>query len=436
MTGKLSMGKTALTILLVTIFVLSFAFQVSAAGSVYYYEVQSGDFLWLIGWRFETTADQIMSYNGLKNANIFPGQALIIPPSTGYVRKLPQLVAYNVKKGDTLDIIAQKFGTTVTKIKNSNQLTSNTIWAGSTLYVPLPPQKRYTVQAGDSLYLTARKFGCTIESLMLVNKMNTQMLWVGQVLFVPDSSLTGSSGSTPPVEAVTSTPSRGGSPDRTLPPLGNIDFSKPLPKIGQWGQIPSGVVLYHVQLGENLWEIAERYKTSIYAIMKTNRLSSDLIQVNQPLFIPQNSITPVTLTGPSGTQKQGYGELMDWEYVSWLADTHSVFTIKDISTGKSFNVRRYGGSNHVDAEPLTAVDSAIMKDVFGQWSWNKRSVLVYVDGKTLAGSMAGMPHSFDSIPENNFAGHFDLYFLNSRTHKDNTIVADHQKNVLLAAGVN
>ncbi len=49
--------------------------------------------------------------------------------------------------------------------------------------------------------------------------------------------------------------------------------------------------------------------------------------------------------------------------------------------------------------------------------------------------MAGMPHSIDTIANNNFDGHFDLYFYNSTSHNTNEIEWDHQANILKTAGI-
>lgn len=49
------------------------------------------------------------------------------------------------------------------------------------------------------------------------------------------------------------------------------------------------------------------------------------------------------------------------------------FEIMDCKTGKKFTVKRWSGANHIDAEPLTAEDSATMKSIYGgSWSWDRR----------------------------------------------------------------
>lgn len=58
-----------------------------------------------------------------------------------------------------------------------------------------------------------------------------------------------------------------------------------------------------------------------------------------------------------------------------------------------------------------------MKQIFnGRWSWDTRAILLQVGDRILAASMAGQPHSVETIPDNNFPGHFDVYFWNSTTH--------------------
>ena len=108
----------------------------------------------------------------------------------------------------------------------------------------------------------------------------------------------------------------------------------------------------------------------------------------------------------------------------------AIFTIKDVSTGRTFTVKRWSGVNHIDAEPLNAKDSDTMKDIFGGgWSWARRAVLVKYNDHVYAGSINGMPHGTDTVDGNNFDGHFCLHFYKSRTHDTNRVDAAHQNAV-------
>ena len=120
--------------------------NISDISSLHYfdYTVQSGDSLWLLAQRFSTTVDAIKSLNGLTTDRIYIGQMLKIPleienplPSPGYFN-------YTVRSGDSLWLIANLFGTTVNAIKALNNLTDDMIFVGKMLKIPdefanLPP---------------------------------------------------------------------------------------------------------------------------------------------------------------------------------------------------------------------------------------------------------------------------------------------------------
>lgn len=148
--------------------------------------------------------------------------------------------------------------------------------------------------------------------------------------------------------------------------------------------------------------------------------------------------------------------------VSW-ADAQNIFyigctaTVIDIKTGIKFNIRRWFGTNHADCETVTDDDTVKMKQAFGgSWSWDRRAIILVVDGRKLAASMAGFPHAgldsqpalatvsgrsggygkgqnLDKIKGNNMDGHFDVHFLNSRTHGTNKVDSSHQAAVKTAA---
>lgn len=141
-----------------------------------------------------------------------------------------------------------------------------------------------------------------------------------------------------------------------------------------------------------------------------------------------------TSSGSSSTSKSGV-ILADW----WTSSIQSVYsrgtiaTVTDVKTGISWKVKRRGGTNHADTEPLTAEDTAKMKKAYGgTWSWTRHAIWVTVGGKTYAASMNGMPHATYSITDNNFPGHFCIHFLNSRTHTGNRLDSAHQSCVKTA----
>lgn len=130
-----------------------------------------------------------------------------------------------------------------------------------------------------------------------------------------------------------------------------------------------------------------------------------------------------------------YGELLPWKEAKKIVPKKQVVTVVDVETGLSFQAQRRAGQSHADVQPLTAADSAIMKQMYqGKWSWSRKAILVKTDGRVLAASMHGMPHGGDGIPGNNFAGHFCIHFLDSTTHGSKKTDPDHQLMVWKASG--
>lgn len=151
------------------------------------YVVRSGDTLWLLAQRFNTTVDAIKSLNGLTSNNLFIGQVLKIPTretSGG------SYFEYVVRSGDTLWLLAQRFGTTVDAIKSLNGLSGSDLRIGQILKIPSAgttpaPYFEYTVRPGDTLWLLAQRFNTTVNALKNLNNLNSDILNIGQILRIP-----------------------------------------------------------------------------------------------------------------------------------------------------------------------------------------------------------------------------------------------------------
>ena len=124
-------------------------------------------------------------------------------------------------------------------------------------------------------------------------------------------------------------------------------------------------------------------------------------------------------------------ERLDWfNGGKYVIPNGAVFQIKDVSTALIFSARRQSGGNHMDAEPLTAEDTAILKKINGgTFSWRRRAVLVKYNGHVYAASIYSEPHGTNTILDNNFDGQFCLHFYGSKTHGTDRVDADHQKCV-------
>lgn len=112
----------------------------------------------------------------------------------------------------------------------------------------------------------------------------------------------------------------------------------------------------------------------------------------------------------------------------------SVFEIKDIGTGIVFQVYVVMGKDHLDAEPLSPQDTALMKEAYGgRWSWARRPILLRYRGQVYAASMNGMPHGMDTSRGNRMDGHFCVHFLEGRGYDSPKVDAEHQMAAFEAA---
>ncbi len=156
-----------------------------------YYIVKNGDSLWSIASKNDTTVDNIKRLNNLTNNNLYIGQILKLNNEENE-DNLKDKNIYTVKKGDSLWLIANKNGVSVDDIKNANNLTSNTLQIGQILIIPgkktSTKEITYVVKKGDSLWLIANKFDTTVEKIKSVNNLTNNTLQIGQILTIPSST--------------------------------------------------------------------------------------------------------------------------------------------------------------------------------------------------------------------------------------------------------
>ena len=168
-------------------------------------------------------------------------------------------------------------------------------------------------------------------------------------------------------------------------------------------------------------------KNAVKSFQKRNGLTADG-KVGAKTLAKLNSSSAKKATASDASGSGGYTT----ERLYWFNGGSSkipkgaTFQVKDIRTGKVFTCKRWSGANHLDAEPLTSSDTAIMKKIYGHWSWKRRPVLVKYNGHVYAASMNGMPHGTGTISSNGFDGHFCIHFYKSKTHGSKKVDTMHQ----------
>jgi len=267
--------------------------------------VAKGDCLSDIARRHGTTIAEIMRLNNLKSRNrIYAGQELVL-----FRDDVP--TEYTVRKGDTLEKIALRYGTTVRTLVHLNHLRSrHRIYPGQTLVLTEDEQSGhdYVVTRGDTLSEIAAREGITVAELAAANNITTKKrIYVGQHLRISDGDVappepvvrTPEKTMTEETSSRTHTVKKGDNLDRIsrryhvsvidLCRLNNMttrDYIHP----GQVLEIPPASI-YVVKRGDNLEGIAHRYRTSVTELMALNKLRSrNRIFIGQHLRLPNGAI--------------------------------------------------------------------------------------------------------------------------------------------------
>ncbi len=99
-------------------------------------------------------------------------------------------VEYIVRSGDTLSVIADRFGVRVARLRSANGIRGNLIHAGQKLVIPgsrtaqvaTSDSLTHKVRRGDTLWEIANRYGVTTNGLMRNNGLSDALLRPGQVL--------------------------------------------------------------------------------------------------------------------------------------------------------------------------------------------------------------------------------------------------------------
>ncbi|MGF1765587.1 N-acetylmuramoyl-L-alanine amidase [Aliivibrio kagoshimensis] len=176
------------------------------------------------------------------------------PAGTMFALKNQQ-IKHSVKRGESLSIIAKKYGTSIQSIKTSNKLKSSSLRIGQVLYItganavttkpqskpktlPTTKMSTHVVRKGEYLGKIAAKYGVSASSIKIWNGLKSDKVFVGQKLKVKVLS--------------------------------------------------TKTVKHKVKRGEFLGKIASNYGISVAQLRKANQLRSDQLAVGQWLIIPSS----------------------------------------------------------------------------------------------------------------------------------------------------
>jgi membrane-bound lytic murein transglycosylase D len=189
-----------------------------------YHKVQNGETLASLAKMYHTTATAISQANKLEDASLEPESRVVIPIAPGkysdtgtYARRITR---YKVRRGDTVETVAENFAVPVRMVRGWNHLKGNSLAGRRVLYLHLPvtpgapgyevasksklPKKtakpavkaeaasanagvvQHKVRQGETLYSIASSYKTTVAALQRYNR-NTATLRPGMILVVRDT---------------------------------------------------------------------------------------------------------------------------------------------------------------------------------------------------------------------------------------------------------
>lgn len=258
-------------------------------------------------------------------------------------------ITYVVRPGDRLVDIAARYGVTMSSIVRANGLNSpDMIYPGQKLVIavsgggsatstpePAPGQGTiHIVQLGDTLDKIARRYGVSASAIVRANGItNADLIWVGQKLAIPGSAPAAAATPTSipePAATPTPTPEPVATPveEVATPDVAVTPLVTPAPAPTATPVPTAEPIIHVVQAGETLSSIAQRYGTSVGALVAANGLgSADLIRVGMRLLIVQGTGDEPVYSGQATRFEVSISQQRCWLYrgetviAKWVCST-------------------------------------------------------------------------------------------------------------------
>lgn len=237
------------------------------------YVVQKGDTLYGISKQFNTSMQKLRELNNLSSDILTIGKVLIVSPNSD--RNPSECVTYTVKKGDSLYSIAKQYNSTVDAIKRYNNLTSNNLSIGQKLKLPCYMKDNDNTTMPNFVMYTV-KAGDSLYSI--AQQYNTTVDKIKS-----DNKLASNNLSIGQVLMIA---------DKTTDATVEECF-------GEDEVLEEDYVIYVVKPGDNLYSIARKYDTTVSELKRLNNLTSNNLSVGQELKIPNKRRIYVVKRGDS-----------------------------------------------------------------------------------------------------------------------------------------
>nr|WP_270335927.1 C40 family peptidase [Ligilactobacillus agilis] len=226
---------------------------------------------------------------------------------------------HHVVKNDTVWDLSQKYGVSIQSIEQLNKINTDThlIREGQTLTIPTTGKtaaktatktSQVTVKAGDTLWALAQKYGTTVEKLRQLNGLasDAYLIHVGDVIKVDGQVTTTTTTNAQATSTVsseanqTSQAAATASSEASQTSQATSIASSEASQAASTSQaatpyVAANHVTYTVQAGDSLYTIAQKYGVTVDSLRQANTLGATLqvgqsLTVNDPTKNPQASV--------------------------------------------------------------------------------------------------------------------------------------------------
>jgi len=318
------------------------------------HQTAAKDTYYSIGRRYNVAPKEIMAFNNNKYLQI--GVVIKVPTNVPFtsagntatlqaITTSTNVIEHIVKPKDNLNMLAEKYGTTVNDLKALNNLKSINLSIGQVLKIPVkngetaqnqpapattpvieqakpaeqntvqqpteassPTLVEHTVQPKEFLGKIAEKYGTTVDEIKKANNLSGINLRIGQKLKIPATK--------------------------------NVDDNKVTTTV----ETPATIVkevkdaagTHTVKQGESIFNIAKQYGITAYQIRKLNNLSDNALSTGQVIKIAPDVTSEIPKTTEKAEQADVKEPLKDQNFIYTVGNGESIFNI-----AKKFNMTAY-----------------------------------------------------------------------------------------------
>lgn len=323
------------------------------------YQAEAKETYYSIARRYNVNPKDILSYNDNKFLNV--GTVIKVPTKTPFHSSSAEsnaqsagaasFFSYTVAPKDNLNLLAEKYGTTINFLKEINGLTGSNLSIGQVLKIPVTEKatelgaiaatkataavvkpvsptvetptvitqaaiitadnfREHIVAPREYLNKIAENYGTTAEEIKKLNNLTSNNLKIGQRLKIPSSGGT---------EVVAQ--------DNGAQTLINVPAKQ-----------ADG--MHSVINGETIFTLAKKYGITAYQIRQANNLKDNNLKIGQTLKMPSNIVIDVEV--PKSEQNKRVNEVVETAPSGKNSFDYLVTSGEDIySIAKKFKLTTY-----------------------------------------------------------------------------------------------